>query len=130
MNYSKALIKVREDLGLSQRKFADLVDVDHAYISRLEQGYRGKEQKPIYPSIEVLKQICDKSKYPFRKFLEEAGYIEKVDSLPIPKNWDKLSDFQKQYVLKQIDELIETLLEVEEDKQTYMLNENKNIKNF
>ena len=42
------LRRLREERGLSLREFAQLADVDHAYVYRLETG--GKES----PSVEVI----------------------------------------------------------------------------
>lgn len=48
----EALLRRREQLGLTQRQFGDRIGKDPAYISRLEQG-RAKET----PAPEVLRAI-------------------------------------------------------------------------
>jgi transcriptional regulator with XRE-family HTH domain len=73
--------KMRESKNMSLREFGNLVKLSHANIDRFEKGYDSKGVVKGSIQIDDLKQICDKTGYSFRQFLEEAGYIE-----PIVKN--------------------------------------------
>ncbi|MCL2255314.1 MAG: helix-turn-helix domain-containing protein [Firmicutes bacterium] len=73
MSYGKVIEKIRKEKNMSQRAFGDLVQLDHTYIGQLEKEIA--KGKPLNPTITTLKQICDRSGYSFKEFLEEAGYI-------------------------------------------------------
>jgi len=79
MRYNNAIgdkIKqIRASKDMSLREFAQLVDISHTHITRLEKGGHGGI--PMKGSIQIddLKQICDRTEYPLRQFLEEIGYI-------------------------------------------------------
>jgi len=73
--YGEIVKKIRDELGLSLRQFAELVEISHTHVSRIENEYACKDKDKIRVPIDTLKQICDKTNYDFKKFLEEAGYI-------------------------------------------------------
>jgi len=79
MGYGNVLKKIRVSKKMSTRQFGELVGFSYSYVAQLEKeiSYRGK--KRLSPSIDILKQICDKSGYSFRQFLEEAGYIDPLN---------------------------------------------------
>lgn len=98
--YGKVLKKIRCNLNLSTREFGKKVGISYSYVAMLEKETSYRNEK-LYPSIDLLYQICDRTNYPFRQFLEEAGYIELVEiSQPseIQKIYDKL-DLKSQQVL-------------------------------
>ncbi len=98
--YGKILKKIRYNLNLNTRDFAKKVGISYSYVAMLEKqtSYQGPK---LYPTIDLLYQICDKTNFPFRQFLEEAGYIEPVE-IPEPseiqKIYEKL-DLKSQQVL-------------------------------
>ncbi len=49
-NIGKMLAEIRENKGISQRELARRMDIDHAYISRIEKGV-------INPNIKYLQKI-------------------------------------------------------------------------
>jgi len=69
--------QIRESQGMSLREFSQLIGISYTHIARIEKGYHGKI--PMKGSIQIddLKQICDRTGYSFKQFLEETGYIEK-----------------------------------------------------
>jgi len=75
MGYGAIIKKIRDEMGLNQRDFGDVVGISHATISRMEREHSTHGKEKHMPYIDVLKQICDKTNYDFKKFLEEAGYI-------------------------------------------------------
>ena len=76
MGYGSVIKKIRLLNNMSTRQFGELVGFSYSYVAQLEKeiSYKGKSR--LSPSIDILKQICEKSGYSFRQFLEEAGYIE------------------------------------------------------
>ncbi|MCL2860793.1 MAG: helix-turn-helix domain-containing protein [Firmicutes bacterium] len=78
MGYGAIVRKIRKEKNMSLRQFAELTGFGHTTIAHIEKEYsnKGKEKLQVY--IDTLKQICDRSGYCFRKFLEEAGYIEPI----------------------------------------------------
>lgn len=118
MGYGIVIKKIRNNMNLSLRAFGKLVGVGFSHLSLLERegSYIGKESTS--PAIDTLKQICDRAEYPFRQFLEEAGYIEPVElqePSDLQKIYDKLDDSGKEILmntanilLNQIGETIQT----------------------
>lgn len=49
--FGKSLRVMREQLGLSQEDFADLVDLDRSYIGGIERGERN-------PTLRTILRIC------------------------------------------------------------------------
>jgi len=78
MTYSEKIKQIRKNLKMNMREFGMKVGLNYSTISLLEKGYRGKNKTPIVPLIDTLRQICDRTGYSFRQFLEETGYIEPI----------------------------------------------------
>ena len=78
MGYGTVVRKIREEKNMSLRQFGELVGISHVHISRIEKEFSDKGKEKLLIPIDTLKQICDRSGYCFRQFLEEAGYIESV----------------------------------------------------
>jgi transcriptional regulator with XRE-family HTH domain len=112
--YGEVIKKIRLSKNMNMREFSKLVDSSLAHISRLEKEKSSKEKERLLPPIDLLKQICDRSGYSFRKFLEEAGYIEPVPVSDFQKKWNRLTDKQKDYVAL----LIDTFLDEVDDQIT------------
>lgn len=97
MTYSEKIKEIRESQKLSQRELAEKIGINHATISLLEKGYRKKGKVPIIPLIDTLKQICDGLNYPFRKFLEETGYIVPLNEKP-PVQTEDLKEMINEFI--------------------------------
>lgn len=80
ITYSEIIKKIRKDKGLSLREFANLCDLSHSYIDKLEKGIDPRNGKEVSPTLDTIKQICIKTNYPLEKFLSETGYIENFDN--------------------------------------------------
>lgn len=101
---------------MTLRQFSVLTNCDYGNLGRLEKSFNVSTGKAISPAIDTLKQICDKSGYSFRQFLEEAGYIEPVEiPAEIQKIYDKLDAGGKEilmttanFLLSQIGENIQS----------------------
>ncbi len=106
MTYSEKIKQMRFNLQMNMRDFGEKVGLDFSTISLLEKGYRGKNKKPIIPLIDTLKQICDRCQYPFKTFLEEAGYIDPSPILHTMQTpaiiplWEESNIRQKRELLK------------------------------
>ena len=80
MHYSKLIKKIRKDLNLSTTDFGKKVGLSQSYISQIENN-KTSHKNSINIPIDTLFQICNGINYPFRQFLEEAGYIEPLSPL-------------------------------------------------
>jgi transcriptional regulator with XRE-family HTH domain len=78
MNYGEIIKKIRLSKNMTLRQFSQLTNCDYGNLARLEKSFNVSTGMPISPAIDTLKQICDRSGYSFRSFLEEAGYIETI----------------------------------------------------
>ncbi|MCL2860992.1 MAG: helix-turn-helix domain-containing protein [Firmicutes bacterium] len=78
MGYGDVVRKIRKEKNMSLRQFGELVGVNYSHISRIEKEFSNKGKEKLLIPIDTLKQICDRSGYSFKKFLEEAGYIEPI----------------------------------------------------
>jgi len=58
MRLKDLIRQYREEHGLSVAKFAGLAGVSRAYISLLERGTDSRTGKPIYPSVNTLRNIA------------------------------------------------------------------------
>jgi len=67
--------QIRESKGMSLREFGQLVGFSHTNLARFEKGYHGNLSVKGSIQIDDIKQICDRTGYPFKQFLEEIGYI-------------------------------------------------------
>ena len=94
-----------------------MVDISFAHIRRLENEFSNKGKEKLRPPIDLLKQICDKTHYPFRQFLEEAGYIDPVpapEPSPIQQIYDKLDANRKDILMHTAELLLNQMGEVTE----------------
>lgn len=69
-NIGKLVKEKREEKGLSQRKLAELADVSHTEISRIESGERKR------PAPYILRRIAPHLGVEYEKLLKVAGYEE------------------------------------------------------
>lgn len=87
---NKSLRKVAEETGLS-----------HSYISDVEKGYRRDTKTPINPSPDTLKRLSDAYRYPYKKLLEVAGYIEEDNDSEEYNPLDEINELLKKYDIDQ-----------------------------
>jgi len=73
----KRLRKIRKDLGLTQKEFAQKVPgkVDYTYIGKIERG----EQ---YPSLKMLEKIGKAFSVPLGYFFEDHKFLRWLNLLP------------------------------------------------
>lgn len=71
------LLKLRKNLGLTQKKFAQKVPgkVDYTYIGKIERG----EQ---YPSLKMLEKIAKTFSVPLGYFFEDETVLHSLNLLP------------------------------------------------
>lgn len=85
MNYAKAFRTIRATHGISQKEFADILEVDPSYISRIEssdkKGY--EESDGRVPSTQLLEKISSSFSVPF--YLIALLASEESDLKGIPK---------------------------------------------
>ena len=77
--YSVLIKEIRTSMKLSLREFAEKCLLSHSYIDKLEKGIDPRNNKPVSPTLDTIKQICDKTNYPLESFLAETGYIRYVE---------------------------------------------------
>ncbi|TET45225.1 XRE family transcriptional regulator, partial [Candidatus Aerophobetes bacterium] len=88
------LLKLRKNLGLTQKKFAQKVPgkVDYTYIGKIERG----EQ---YPSLKMLEKIARAFSVPLGYFFEDETVLHSLNLLPSEiKNL--IQDKEKQDLLR------------------------------
>ena len=76
MTIGEKIKEIRTNKKLSLREFSELVGLSYTNIARLEKGRHGKINMKGSIQIDDLKQICSRSGYSFKLFLEETGYLE------------------------------------------------------
>jgi len=59
----------------SIRELDRITGVSNTYLGNLIKGKDPRSGKPMSPTIDMLKQICDGLNYPLEVFLAETGYI-------------------------------------------------------
>lgn len=67
MNYAKAFRTIRATHGISQKEFADILEVDPSYISRIESSdkIRSEQTDGRVPSTKLLEKISSSFNIPF-----------------------------------------------------------------
>ncbi len=63
---AKNMRRIRENLGMSQEKFAELADVERESITKIENAYRHNR-----PGLKILIKIAYKSKIKLSEFFAE-----------------------------------------------------------
>lgn len=105
-NIGKLVKEKREKKGLSQRKLAELADVSHTEISRIESGERKR------PAPYILKRVAPHLGVKYEELLEAAGYEELVVEKPFsPKPDLIIKEHSAQYISAVKDFIDETLLD-------------------
>ena len=88
------LRKLRKNLGLTQKEFAEKVPgkVDYTYIGKIERGYQ-------YPSIKILKKIAKAYSVPLGYFFDYKMPSELLNLLPSDIQ-SLIQDKERQELLK------------------------------
>ncbi len=73
--------KKREEKNMALRPFAEMCDLSHAYIDKLEKGVDPRTGKPVIPTIDTLQKISQALNCPLEELLKQGGYIEKKDEV-------------------------------------------------
>lgn len=79
-NVGKFIKKERIKKELSLRQFAELCNLSHSYIDKIEKGKDPRNNKPIYPTIDSLEKIAHALNYTLEEFLRKTGYIPDVSA--------------------------------------------------
>ncbi len=66
---------------MALRPFAEMCDLSHAYIDKLEKGVDPRTGKPVIPTIDTLQKISQALNCPLEELLKQGGYIEKKDEV-------------------------------------------------
>jgi transcriptional regulator with XRE-family HTH domain len=91
--------KLRTGMGLSGRKLAKQVDIDHSYLSRIESG----EQDPEKISYGVLKRLSKSLGVSIGELTSDPGY-RNLDKLVRKMTRDDMKIFNKIVDLPRDDE--------------------------
>lgn len=106
MGYGQIIQRLRGDLPYV--KFAKLTGISKSHLERIEKEHSNKGKDKLKIPIDTLKQICDRTNYPFRQFLEEAGYIEAVTAPALTSlqlRVAKLTEAQQIFINNTIDDI-------------------------
>lgn len=79
MTFGDMLLERRKELGLSLRDAAGAMNISHTYLSALEKGMDPRTRKPIIPSQQVIKKICDMYGMDLSKVLAYFSIYEEQD---------------------------------------------------
>ncbi len=102
---AKIIIKKRQELGISQRELARRLNIDSAYMSRIEQG----KIKKI--SIKLLIDISDKLKIDFIDLLFMSYSHEEIEILGIFHDLNEAYNFVS-------DEIVDKVVIIDENNNS------------
>lgn len=74
-NLGKYIQNYRKKHGLSLRNFAEICDLSHSYIDKLEKGIDPRNNKPILPTIDTLEKIARATNTSLKDLLVSLEYI-------------------------------------------------------
>jgi transcriptional regulator with XRE-family HTH domain len=143
-NIGKRMLKIRQDTGLTQKKFAEFANVSHGYLGTIEVGKITPSFKFIVSVMNATKVSADwlitgegsmysqikEKKQEIKEINEErAAYgvsksYESDDVLDtIKRHWDTLNDGQKRILVEMVKEMVKNDNEI-------LLEENRQLKDF
>lgn len=99
----KFIAEHRTSKGLSRRKLAELADISHTEIHRLENGERKNPSPPILKSIAIALGVS------YDDIMLAAGYIDDPTERPIIAAHIKGSEDLTESELKEVEDYIEFL---------------------
>jgi transcriptional regulator with XRE-family HTH domain len=101
---NKRIAEVRKALGLKQDEFAEVIKVSRSYIGVLEKTGRDINDR-------IIELICINCGVNEKWLREGTGKMFKEKQNPrrdrVMRNFEKLDDYLQEYVIKQLDILLE-----------------------
>ena len=127
MHLGEIIKEFRAANKLSMAKFAEMANVSKAYISVLERNKRPETEKPVIPSIPVIKNVAEAMGMSFDdlfNMLEDNQVVSVVDDSVINKISNivyKLSNDRQRKVYNYAENLIKEQNGIEEEKVVYLV---------
>ena len=127
MHLGEIIKEFREANELSMAKFAEMANVSKAYISVLERNKRPDTEKPVIPSIPVIKNVAEAMGMSFDdlfNMLEDNQVVSVVDDSVVNKISNivyKLSNDRQRKVYNYAENLIKEQNGIEEEKVVYLV---------
>lgn len=127
MHLGEIIKEFREANKLSMAKFAEMANVSKAYISVLERNKRPDTEKPVIPSIPVIKNVAEAMGMSFDdlfNMLEDNQVVSVVDDSVVNKISNivyKLSNDRQRKVYNYAENLIKEQNGIEEEKVVYLV---------
>lgn len=127
MHLGEIIKEFRAANKLSMAKFAEMANVSKAYISVLERNKRPDTEKPVIPSIPVIKNVAEAMGMSFDdlfNMLEDNQVVSVVDDSVINKISNivyKLSNDRQRKVYNYAENLIKEQNGIEEEKVVYLV---------
>ena len=127
MHLGEIIKEFREANKLSMAKFAEMANVSKAYISVLERNKRPDTEKPVIPSIPVIKNVAEAMGMSFDdlfNMLEDNQVVSVVDDSVVNKISNivyKLSNDRQRKVYNYAENLIKEQNGIEEEKVVYIV---------
>lgn len=127
MHLGEIIKEFRAANKLSMAKFAEMANVSKAYISVLERNKRPDTEKPVIPSIPVIKNVAEAMGMSFDdlfNMLEDNQVVSVVDDSVVNKISNivyKLSNDRQRKVYNYADALMKEQEGIEEEKVVYLV---------
>lgn len=127
MHLGEIIKEFRTANKLSMAKFAEMANVSKAYISVLERNKRPDTEKPVIPSIPVIKNVAEAMGMSFDdlfNMLEDNQVVSVVDDSVINKISNivyKLSNDRQKKVYNYADDLMKEQDGIQEEKVVYLV---------
>lgn len=127
MHLGEIIKEFRAANKLSMAKFAEMANVSKAYISVLERNKRPDTEKPVIPSIPVIKNVAEAMGMSFDdlfNMLEDNQVVSVVDDSVVNKISNivyKLSNDRQRKVYNYADDLMKEQEGIEEEKIVYLV---------
>ena len=131
MHLGEIIKEFREANKLSMAKFAEMANVSKAYISVLERNKRPDTEKPVIPSIPVIKNVAEAMGMSFDdlfNMLEDNQVVSVVDDSVVNKISNivyRLSNDRQRKVYNYADDLMKEQDGIEEEKVVYLVSGRK-----
>lgn len=131
MHLGEIIKEFRAANKLSMAKFAEMSNVSKAYISVLERNKRPDTEKPVIPSIPVIKNVAEAMGMSFDdlfNMLEDNQVVSVVDDSVVNKISNivyKLSNERQRKVYNYADDLMKEQDGIEEEKVVYLVSGRK-----
>jgi transcriptional regulator with XRE-family HTH domain len=142
-NIGKRILKIRQSTNLTQKKFAEVVNVAYSSVSAMEKGKKTPSFRSLISIVDATKASADwlltgdgamylqikKEKQDIKEINEDKaaygadkspGFDDVLDILK--SHWDKLSDVQKKVLTRQVKEMVKN--------NEILLEENRRLKDF